>query len=362
MNKGTGRKNYGLAPPRGERARLNLGSRPAAAGGWQQAGAAMTPPPMPARYRPRRERPLWLWVLLGIMVGVGGTLATASLWLPDRGTRITIFEPGADERLAVEQAAAAVMQPSLGSESVSVSASETLGAVKEPTDDFGEAVIQPEIDAMFARGEAMLAEAEQALRTEMSAAADAEDNAEDPAERTEVIAAETRIDEAQPTETRLNPAEALGELIASQRVISGQDGPAGQDDLAGGTAVDLSRKNEEGGIQEIVALDSERLVDKIEDSPPAVTAAADSGGRLYRVQLAAVDNENAAFAYWREVNERLPGVFADIEPIFDERLVDERLYLRIWVGQFGRRADALGYCGWLKEKGQDCFVTRVDQL
>ncbi|MEZ5935507.1 MAG: hypothetical protein R3F54_27030 [Alphaproteobacteria bacterium] len=37
------------------------------------------------------------------------------------------------------------------------------------------------------------------------------------------------------------------------------------------------------------------------------------------MQLAAVNNEAAAQVYWREVNERLPSVFAGIRPIFDER-------------------------------------------
>ena len=363
MNNGTGQKNYGLAPPRGERARLNLGSRPAAAaGGWQQPGVAMAPPPMPRYHRPRRDRPLWLWILLGIMVGIGGTLATASLWLPDRGTRITIFEPGADERLAYEQARAPITPSGLESEPVPVSVTETLEAVKNPTDDIDEAAIQSEIDAMFARGEAMLKEAEQALNTEASEIADVEVDAGDSPARSEETVAETSIDEANPSRAGLNPADALRDLITAQQALSEQGIPQSQDDLVGNAAADLSEGETEGGLQQIAAVDAERLTDEVGDGPPAVTVGADSNGRLYRVQLAAVDNQNAASAFWREVNERLPGVFADIEPIFDERLVDERIYLRIWVGQFGRRADALGYCGWLKEKGQDCFVTRVDQL
>lgn len=364
MNEGTGRKNYGLAPPRGERARLNLGSRPeaAAAGGWQQPGVAMAPPPMPRYYRPKRDRPLWLWVLLGIMVGIGGTMATAALWLPDRGTRITIFEPGADERLAYEQAGAAVTQRDLASEPVSVSATETLAVAKEQADDIDEAAIQSEIDAMFARGEAMLKEAGQALNTEPSEIADTEDEAGDPPVRSAEIVAEAPIEDAKPPVSGLNPADALRDLIAGQQAPPQEGNPAGQDDLVGNAAADLSKEGTEGGLQQIAAVDAERLADQIGDGPPAVTVGTDSNGRLYRVQLAAVDNENAADVFWREVNERLPGVFADIEPIFDERLVDERVYLRIWVGQFDRRADALGYCGWLQEKGQDCFVTRVDKL
>lgn len=86
--------------------------------------------------------------------------------------------------------------------------------------------------------------------------------------------------------------------------------------------------------------------------------AAQSSKRIYRVQLAAVDNENAAETFWQEVTTNQPDLFADVEPIFDRREVDERIFFRIWIGEFEKRVDADDYCGWLKGKGQDCFVTR----
>lgn len=98
------------------------------------------------------------------------------------------------------------------------------------------------------------------------------------------------------------------------------------------------------------------------EAPVTAGANASRSGRLYRVQLAAVDNETAARVYWREVNDRLPGVFSDVEPIFDQRTVGQRLFVRVWVGAFDNRGDADGYCGWLKQQGQDCFVTRVDSF
>ncbi len=80
--------------------------------------------------------------------------------------------------------------------------------------------------------------------------------------------------------------------------------------------------------------------------------------RVYRVQLAAVDNENAAETFWREARDRLPAMFSGIEPTFDRGEVDERIFYRIWVGAFEKRTDADDYCGKLKTNGQDCFVTR----
>ena len=84
--------------------------------------------------------------------------------------------------------------------------------------------------------------------------------------------------------------------------------------------------------------------------------------RLYRIQLAAVDDEAAARSFWREASARLPDVFGDVEPIFDRREVNDREFLRVWIGAFDRHADAVNYCGWLQGQGQDCFVTRVDNL
>ncbi|MGI9493489.1 MAG: SPOR domain-containing protein, partial [Geminicoccaceae bacterium] len=79
--------------------------------------------------------------------------------------------------------------------------------------------------------------------------------------------------------------------------------------------------------------------------------------RIYRVQLAAVDTENAAEVYWREAKTRLPQVLDGIEPMFNQREVGKRMFFRIWIGSFDKHADADNYCDWLKSKGQDCFVT-----
>jgi len=80
--------------------------------------------------------------------------------------------------------------------------------------------------------------------------------------------------------------------------------------------------------------------------------------RIYRVQLAAVDGEKDAEIYWREAKTRLPAVLDGVEPIFDRREVDQRIFFRVWIGAFDKRTEADNYCGWLKSKGQDCFVTR----
>lgn len=90
----------------------------------------------------------------------------------------------------------------------------------------------------------------------------------------------------------------------------------------------------------------------------ATTPKRSPSGRIYRVQLAAVDDESAAETFWQDVRTRLPGLFSGIEPTFDRGEVDERIFYRIWVGEFDKRGDADDYCGQLKSSGQDCFVTR----
>lgn len=92
-------------------------------------------------------------------------------------------------------------------------------------------------------------------------------------------------------------------------------------------------------------------------SAEPVTAA-----RPFHVQLAAVDDEIAGMVFWREVNERLPGVFTDIDPIFSPVEGGEGTFLRVWVGVFDSLGEASSYCDGLKEQGQDCFVTRSDTL
>ena len=98
--------------------------------------------------------------------------------------------------------------------------------------------------------------------------------------------------------------------------------------------------------------------DEIKTLIKAGTPKPSPSGRIYRVQLAAVDNERAAEVYWQEVRSRIPDLVTGIEPTFDRGEVDKRIFYRIWIGEFEERGDADSYCGQLKSKGQDCFVTR----
>jgi|GEM_PF-3757583 len=368
MSKDTGPRSYGLAP-RGERARLNLGSRPAASGGWEQPGSSqpgappMSRPLIPPYRGPRREKPIWLWLLFGILLGTGGTLLSATLWLPERETRtFTRFEPDTDERQGFERARGT--EPgstrSVG-ERVDVSVTENLVSTAEPEAtvlDVDDSTIQTDIDALPTADDLPTNDADVGA-TDSVLDRELEDRSAEAPVVAETIEASVVNSDA---DALSGPAEAVPTL---ESLLSNDKPFSDEGDLVGGAAVDLSKDTKRDDLTKVASIEPEATSisnTAAIESPPLVTTNGNSKGRLYRVQLAAVDNENAASAFWREVNLRLPGLFADVEPIFDERLVDERLYLRIWVGEFARRDEALGYCGFLKGKGQDCFVTRVDKL
>jgi hypothetical protein len=323
--------------------------------------------------------PLWVWLAIGVLLGTGGTLLTSVLWLP---------EPEQPVRAQAVPGSDAVPQRGRDAVAAAVPAAEP-----PATADAGQ------IDGVGGPIDAI------AQRTRVPRPAAPAADPPLPALR-QAAPQDGRLlgaplaaggDEAGPRSVHVRNAEAEAALRA---LIAEQVVPAPPDDLIGSTLADdldqvvvaveraprpserilprverpvagkakPARRAPAPTIEEPLAARDEaplelprRIRQALQRAEPGVPAAA-AGGPLYRVQLAAVDDEAAAQVYWREVNERLPGAFADVDPIFDERLVDQRLYLRIWVGAFDNRVDALGYCGWLKQQGQDCFVTRVDKL
>ena len=352
----------------------------------------------PKSYVAPSQKPIWVWLLIGFLLGTGGTLLMASLWLPASGDR-HIATPESGDRPSPENdgaAAATVTEQSLQEEvrnelqlegtsvvtpDVENSAITSLAETASPdTHDLSEA------PADLTRGSSPSA-GELAGGTLLSAAArNAEDDVEQrpidgdrstgpsaPEQALSALVAKTTPSETPPTPSPLddrssNPAPERPDQ--GERALSPPEGPAfaAKPDDEPKEVVDPQPRTSEAASSndaersELPPRIRQALQAAKEESRSTTGTKAQSNTYLYRVQLAAVDNEAAARVFWQEVNERLPGVFADVEPIFNQRLVDERLYLRIWVGAFESRPDADGYCGWLKLKGQDCFVTRVDNL
>lgn len=234
------------------------------------------PEAYPEAYGRVAERPRWLSLLVGVLLGAGGTLLTSTLWLPHMTNQSLAHHVEGHGNDAAKDASQ-VMDP-------------------ERTWREDELKGQTAADHL---GTPQLIETEVALLTSGQL--------------------ENGLDTSflRPDDTAPNP---LPERLNQAHLVSSEE-------------------------------PSELFSDRFDDS-----------AGLYRVQLAAVDSETDAWIYWREMNERLPGIFTDVVPVFNERMIDERRYLRIWVGAFTDQTDAISYCDWLKEQEQDCFVFRANKV
>lgn len=419
MEDDEGGEGYGFAR-RNNAARKKAGRRAAA-----HAGASA----VPGSYEPLSQKPAWIWLLTGLLLGIGGTLLTASFWLPENGSvTIAALETGEHPSEGLEGVAAVnVTAPSMPEttppeKTVSeprpkptlVVAQDIEGPAATPsvdevlfgTDDAGEDLLgvtpdtdtldiePPDIGALDVEASEAISETQQPA-VAIDADADAVSgrpvdnetsfNPSSPRQAlkalvSEAAAAKTARFPPLPDDRSRGPGSDQADQ--TQRTPPRPENPAPSEtpaDLAVAAlpATPVDDEPAEHTTPEPGAAETEPSSDAVRDDlPPRIKAAlrqaraaaqsTETGprnsGRLYRVQLVAVDNEAAARAFWQELNERLPGVFADVEPVFDQRLVDERLYLRVWVGAFESRLDADGYCGWLKLKGQDCFVTQTGTL
>ncbi|MGI9419723.1 MAG: SPOR domain-containing protein [Geminicoccaceae bacterium] len=423
MGAGDDQDGYGFAR-RGMPSRKKIGRRTAAPAGPPPSARSRAPHPYVQAddYAPHGRKPAWVWLLIGFLLGTGGTLMTASFWFPEGGNReFAAIETGADGRTLAEPAVTAGGQkspeavnapdrPTAGGDSVSpqtsttnVASAETAAATADsgrPSNGSattGTAAPDPVVpDA----GLPDPATPDLATRSETPEPETKSEQLLPPISVDAAAEIERQPAAADPPRPPLDPQAAPAALVEKGASAPTPSPPPDRERstaetglAAVPTAVDKPSPASPAEPATAALDDPERLVNEpvrtattpaaTESATPAETverpelpprirqallkagtgsSAAGNGQRLYRVQLAAVDNEAAARIYWREVNARLPGVFDNVEPIYNQRVVDERPYLRIWVGAFDNRGDALGYCGWLKQQGQDCFVTRVDNL
>lgn len=432
MGVGDGQDGYGFArrdmPPR-----KKVGRRTAVPAGPPPTGSLHRSASADA-YAPHSRKPAWIWLLIGVLLGTGGTLMTASFWFPEGGNReIAALETSADSQKAPQIETVTPENEAVAPEDALEVLAADDGSAEAPGSSMEVAAVTavpavPSTDQASPGSETTRSIAPEPTLSDLSppetpssetSPRDANPNGRGPetvttseqllpaasADATTDI--ERRPDEAGSSEILLDPEAALAALVS-------KDGPAPtslpqpREDTAARTrsvvpAPALPTQPSPEPLETAATATIDELVRRADDQVPSTpvpsrntsvgpedprparvtertdlpprikqallqaaaesrTTRAISGERLYRVQLAAVDNEAAARIFWREVNARLPGVFTDVEPIFDKRVVDERQYLRIWVGAFDTVRDADGYCAWLKQQGQDCFVTRVDKL
>ncbi|MEM8949648.1 MAG: SPOR domain-containing protein [Pseudomonadota bacterium] len=386
MGADEGSGGYGFAR-RNNQVRKKFGKRPAA-----RAGAPVIPP---APTSPS-HKPAWVWLLIGFLIGAGGTLLTASFWLPAfQEPHIAMQETG-DQSSQGDKLDRVATDPSVSKpESTSVTGLD----IELPTTTADGIEPSPDLDDLDAAGADQAAnvgtpDGETGSEGRPSTAAigagdDADERPLDgnlstasPDQEQVVASLDLAIspidveeqspesdDDRQQVEAPPSPVQTEAPVSEAARADPPIAAPPNDQPPSADAGPEV--KEAKAKVQTSNSEPGRDLPPRIRQALQSARAkaaadrndAGDGGsGRLYRVQLAAVDNEAAARIFWRKANERLPDVFTDVEPIFNQRLVGERLFFRIWVGAFDKLVDADNYCGWLKEQGQDCFVTRVDNL
>ena len=85
MGVGDGDEGYGFAR-RGQPSRKKVGRRTAVPAGPPPSAQPRYPyhPAYSGDYAPRSQKPPWVWLLIGFLLGTGGTLLTASFWFPGK--------------------------------------------------------------------------------------------------------------------------------------------------------------------------------------------------------------------------------------------------------------------------------------
>ncbi len=273
---------------------------------------------------PSSSKANWAWLCIGMLLGAGITMIGSSIWLQSSYVSPSV----ADARPSVDEGGRGVITTAQAEGNDSKPATRSVTGTAGELANAGTREDPP--DEMVTRGESRPAKPVQKSSKTASE-----------------ILAEAAAEQAKSRETLLiagRQSDVTVDVVTERLPVTGQ----GDDgDAAGGVTPKTS---------EATDLAKAAGVGEAEEKAKAGTPS--SPGLIYRVQLAAVDDEPAAKAYWQEVQARLPNLFTDIEPLFDRREVGKRIFYRIWIGEFEKRADADDYCGELKSEGQDCFVTR----
>ncbi|MGI9449401.1 MAG: SPOR domain-containing protein [Geminicoccaceae bacterium] len=349
--------------------------------------------------------PNWAWLLIGVLLGSGGTLMASSLWLQESYVSPSVAMDVSPADAQIENdglassgtktaKAAAIMTPAEesaqidelmrnGSTTRSQAGSIQQTDVAEDRFEVGAETMaypRPANAELTSNSETLLVSRDEPDRTVPSAAPSA--NISDESLTSSLNDRQTfEQTVTQSAAATLERATSRPDTVNSLREQTSTEWPRTEDiaNAAGGSkdsnnssdplvtaatdiiAVTPRRSSLEridaGGLRRTTEIAKVDPAAGERSAPTTLEKVRRTAKRVYRVQLAAVDTENAAEIYWREVKTRLPDVLDGIEPLFDQREVDKRVFFRVWIGAFDKRADADNYCGWLKSKGQDCFVT-----
>lgn len=371
--------SYGFAPQGrpGQKRAETPGAPKKPQEGRKAAASAEYPVPAPSS-----PKAYWAWLCIGILLGAGMTLLSSSLWLEGNYVNPSVA-------MATDPSETAVPPQGVGGpvEKSPANVASTDGRNKPPA---AQLIYEAKRLEDAAGGDVQAKPAPRPVQTATKVSSPVEQVKADGPNETELLlvnepAAESVIGNeaktsavttAEEVQRRVKDARERAKAILNNDVLISRE--SGLEATLPGTP-QVKSDSQEGApsTNSVPAVNRTAQVVKAGDykasSAPstaqttekkvaavakATTPKRSPSGRIYRVQLAAVDDESAAEIFWRDVRTRLPGLFSGIEPTFDRGEVDERIFYRIWVGEFDKRGDADDYCGQLKSSGQDCFVTR----
>jgi cell division septation protein DedD len=89
---------------------------------------------------------------------------------------------------------------------------------------------------------------------------------------------------------------------------------------------------------------------------PARSATRPSSGPSYRVQLAAVREQDDAGRAWKDLAERLGPLVADYEPFYERAETSNGVFTRIQLGPFASEEAADRLCVEVQRQNASCFV------
>lgn len=315
------------------------------------------------------------WLLIGVLLGSGGTLMGSSLWLQDSYVSPSVAmdalpaDASADVRANAPTNARTNANVDRPEKVLSEPATTDVGRLLKTAEDTDVLPVDPtrqvaELRRNEREARAGLNESERALLVKHSSTNITGtlmpvkvETASRANEGEALLISSNETDGAADIVTGNLPATSAFSGADNQKVA--EDGQVREPLLTG----ELRQLKRDGDIRiadrRVPSLtpETETGIGKM-DSALKTTTTQRSSKRIYRVQLAAVDNETAAQAYWQEVQTRLPGLFNGVEPLFDRGKVNKRIFFRIWIGEFDKRGEADDYCSRIKSEGHDCFVTR----
>ncbi len=89
--------------------------------------------------------------------------------------------------------------------------------------------------------------------------------------------------------------------------------------------------------------------------PPADPDSAAPAG-AFQVQLGALDSAPAATSAWHRIADKMPTLFAGMDPRIESANVKGKTFYRLRTGNFSSRGDAESFCGKVSAAGSPCTI------